>query len=186
MSQNNQISLEEEYQVMELQYPTDTLEDVVALIEYFQDTIEESRINSLKIMKQYYRRTFFASFFYLWQKLTDSVEDIDYYQEEIRLLQQEVDLSLEFQELQMRLLQSLDENTLETVAKMSQFTDQYYEYNFCYYENKRDQLYYQQQGIGMIPNTEGARHNIEEFKDFFEKTLSKNNLGKGIEKVKRI
>lgn len=180
------INLEEEYEETELEYPTDTISEVKAVIDYCQDTIEESRTNTLKLMKQYYRRIFFSGLFYLWQRLTDSEEDVDFYQEEIRLLQQEVDLSLEFQEMQGQLLASLNNDNFQSIGRLSQFTDLYYEYNFRHFENKRDVLYYRQQGIGMVPSYEGARHNVEEFKEFFKKKLDQNNLGKGIEKTKKI
>lgn len=183
---DNDIDLEEEYEKMELEYPTDTILEVKSIIDFNQDTIEESRTNTLKLMKQYYRRIFFSGLFYLWQKLTDSEQDIDFYQAEIKLLQQEVDLSLEFQGMQTELLASLDNDNFQCIGRLSQFVDLYYEYNFCYFERKRDVLYYQQQGIGMVPSYEGTRHNLEEFKDFFEKKLTQNNLGKGIEKTKKI
>lgn len=182
----NEVNLEEEYQGMKLEYPTNTIQEVKAIIDFNQDTIEESRTNSLKLMKQYYRRIFFSGLLYLWQKLTDSEEDVDFYQAEIKLLQQEVDLSIEFQEMQMQLLASLDENNFERIGKLAQFTDLYYEYNFCYFEKKRDELYYQQQGIGMIPSYEGTRHNVPEFQEFFVKKLTQNNLVKSLEKTKKI
>lgn len=178
--------LEEEYQTMEVEYNLKDVQEVAALLEICQDNLVDYRIETFRLIRDYYKRILFCHVFYLWQLFIERVEDVEYYKDDIALLQKEVDLSIEFQGLQTLLISSLTEENCEHIGRLALFADRYFNYHVNYYEEKRDVLRLEQQGISMMTNSFYTRNNMEEFSEFFEKKLLGENYTKGIEKSKKM
>lgn len=162
------------------------IDDVIGMYDSFSLNLVDDRSEFLELLKGNYRRIFISKCFGFIQSLLGQEEDVQFYQDDIDLLKRGVDLTIQFQDCQLKLRSTLNEENYQEIAKMMLFVDYYYQFNVNYIDEQREILQMNQAGISCSFANEIKCNNANDVIQFILNRLPSKKLDKSMEKVKKM
>lgn len=173
-----------QYEEMSVEDISDNYDDAYAYLCVMMDDLDFYKSNILNEMKYDCKQKKISEIKNYFSFITGMYYDAELYDLDLELLDNHLDLILDFGDYSGQLLKSLEKDNVRDIFKLTKFVGEKYLSNYHYLEDRRDSIDCSSIGINFYSNR--YVNDREEFKEFFNGEIKRISSSKAVEKVKKM